>query len=55
MRVLNSVTERKNVKGGDHLGFLTSILLQNIKTNDGGPLVQSKNSQKKSQSAEKNL
>ena len=26
--------------------FLTSILLQNIETNEGGPLVQSKNFQK---------
>ena len=35
MRYLNSVTVPKNVKGGpDPSGFLTSIVLQNIETNE---------------------
>ena len=38
MRVLNSVTVLKNVKGGTLWGFSTSILLQNIETNEGGTL-----------------
>ena len=38
MRFLNSVTVPKNVKGGGNLcDFLTSIVLQNIETNEGGP------------------
>ena len=54
MRFLNSVTVPKNVKGGTLCDFLTSIVLQNIETNEGGdPLVQSKKLQKKSHSAEK--
>ena len=42
----------KNVKGGTLWDFLTSIVLQNIETNEGDPLVQSKKFQK-SHSAEK--
>ena len=38
MRFLNSVTVPKNVKGGTLCGFLTSIVLQNIETNEGGTL-----------------
>ena len=37
MRFLNSVTVPKNVKGGTLCNFLTSIVLQNIETNQGGP------------------
>ena len=37
MRFLNSVTVPKNVKRGTLCGFLTSIVLQNIETNEGGP------------------
>ena len=37
MRLLNSVTVPKNVKGGTLCNFLTSIVLQNIETNEGGP------------------
>ena len=37
MRFLNSVTVSKNVKGGTLCDFLTSIVLQNIETNEGGP------------------
>ena len=36
-RFLNSVTVPKNVKGGTLCDFLTSIVLQNIETNEGGP------------------
>ena len=36
MRFLNSVTVPKNVKGGTLCDFLTSIVLQNIETNQGG-------------------
>ena len=47
MRFLNSVTVPKNVKGGTLCNFLTSIVFQNIETNEGGnPLVQSKKLQK---------
>ena len=38
MRFLNSVTVPKNVKGGTLCNFLTSIVLQNIETNEGGTL-----------------
>ena len=38
MRFLNSVTVPKNVKGGALWDFLTSIVLQNIETNEGGTL-----------------
>ena len=38
----------KNVKGGTLCNFLTSIVLQNIETNEGDPLMQSKNFPKKS-------
>ena len=38
MRFLNSVTVPKNVKGGTLWDFLTSIVLQNIETNEGGTL-----------------
>ena len=37
MRFLNSVTVPKIVKGGTLCDFLTSIVLQNIETNEGGP------------------
>ena len=37
MRFLNSVTVPKNVKGGTLWDFLTSIVLQNIETNEGRP------------------
>ena len=37
MRFLNSVTVPKNVKGGP-FATLTSIVLQNIETNEGGTL-----------------
>ena len=37
MRFLNSVAVPKNVKGGALCNFLTSIVLQNIETNEGGP------------------
>ena len=37
MRFLNSVTVPKNVKGGTSCDFLTSTVLQNIETNEGGP------------------
>ena len=37
MRFLNSLTVPKNVKGGTLCDFLTSIVLQNIETNEGGP------------------
>ena len=37
MRFLNSVTVPKNVKGGTLCDFLTSIVLQKIETNEGGP------------------
>ena len=36
----------KNVKWGTLCNFLTSIVLQNIETNEGDPLVQSKKLQK---------
>ena len=36
MRFLNSVTVPKNVKGGTLCKFLTSIVLQNIETHEGG-------------------
>ena len=38
MRFSNSVTVPKNVKGGTLRDFLTSIVLQNIETNEGGTL-----------------
>ena len=38
MIFLNSVTVPKNVKGGTLCNFLTSIVLQNIETNEGGTL-----------------
>ena len=37
MRFLNSVRVSKNVKGGPFATFLTSIVLQNIETNEGKP------------------
>ena len=44
----------KNVKGGTFWDFLTSIVLQNIESNEGGPFGAIQNvSKKKSQSAEK--
>ena len=38
MRFFNSVTVPKNVKGGTLCIFLTSIVLQNIETNEEGTL-----------------
>ena len=37
MRILNCVTVPKNVKGGTLWDFLTSVVLQNIETNEEGP------------------
>ena len=37
MRFLNSVTVPKNAKGRTLWDFLTSIMLQNIETNEEGP------------------
>ena len=55
MRFLNSVTVQKNVKGGILWDFLTSIVLQNIETNEGETLWWNpKNFKKESHSAEKN-
>ena len=51
MRFLNSVTVPKNVKGRTLWDFLTSIVLQNIETDE---VEESKKFQKKSHSAEKN-
>ena len=53
MRFLNSVTVPKNVKGGTLCDFLTSIVLQNIETNEGGTFWCNPKSFKKSHSAEK--
>ena len=36
LRFLNNVTVPKNVKEGTLCNFLTSIVLQNIETNEGG-------------------
>ena len=52
MRFLNSVTVPKNVKGGTLCGFLTSIVLQNIETNEGGTLLCNPKNFKMSPSAE---
>ena len=54
MRFLNSVTVPKNVKRGTLCDFLTSIVLQNIETNEGGPSGAIQKTSKKSHSAEKN-
>ena len=48
-----TVTVPKNVKGGTLCDFLTSIVLQNIETNEGGTLWCNPKSFKKSHSAEK--
>ena len=53
MRFLNSVTVPKNVKGGTLCNFSTSIVLQNIETNEGVTLWCNPKSFKKSHSAEK--
>ena len=37
VRFLNSITVPKNVKRGNPLGFLTSLVLLKIETNEGGP------------------
>ena len=58
MRFLNSVTVPKNVKGGTLCDCLTSIVLQNIKKNEGGALwgkTFDPKSFKKSHSSEKKL
>ena len=38
MKFMNSVTVPKNLKGGTLCDCLTSIVLQNIETNEGGTL-----------------
>ena len=48
MRFLNNVTVLKNVKGGTLWDFLTSIVLQNVETNEGGTLWCNPKSFKKS-------
>ena len=53
MRFLNRVTVPKNVKGGTLLDFLTSIVLHNVETNEGGPLGAIQKVSKKSHSAVK--
>ena len=53
MIFLNSVTVPKNVKGGTLWDFLTSIVLQNVETNEGGPFGAIQKKSKKSHSAEK--
>ena len=54
MRFSNSVTVPKNVKRGTLRDFLTSIVLQNIETNEGGPFgAIQKISKKNSHSTEK--
>ena len=53
MRVLNSVSVPKNVKGGTLWNFLTSIVLQNIETNEGETLWWNPKNFKKSNSAKK--
>ena len=52
MRFLNSATVPKNVKEGTLCDFLTSIVLQNIETNQGGTLWCNPKSFKKSHSVE---
>ena len=53
MRFLNSVTVPKNVKGGTLCDFSTSIVLQNIETNEGVTHWCNPKSFKNSHSAEK--
>ena len=53
MRSLNSVTVPKNVKGGTLWDFLTSIVLQDVETNEGGPFGAIQKVSKTSHSAEK--
>ena len=53
MRILNCVTVPKNVKGGTLWDFLTSIVLQNIETNEEGPFGAIQKISKKSYNAEK--
>ena len=48
MLFLNSVTVPKNVKGGTIWNFLTSIMLQKIETNGGGPFGAIQKNSKKS-------
>ena len=50
MTFLNSVTVPKNVKEGTLCDFLTSIVLQNIETNEGGPSGAIEKTSKKSHS-----
>ena len=47
-KFLNSVTVPKNVKGGTLWDFLPSIVLQNIKTNEGRPFGGFQKTSKKS-------
>ena len=54
MRLLNSVTVPKNVKGGTLCDLLTSIVLQNIETNEGGTLWCNPKNFKKSRMVPKN-
>ena len=53
MRFLNSVTVPKKCKRGTLCDFLTSIVLQNVETNQGETLWCNPKSFKKSHSAEK--
>ena len=54
MRFLNIIIVPKNVKGGTLWDFLTSIVFQNIETNERETLWWNQKSSKKSLSAEKN-
>ena len=54
MRFLNGVTVPKNVKWGTLWDVLTSIVLQKVETNEGGPFGAIQKVSKKSHSAEKN-
>ena len=55
MRYLNSVTVPKNVKGGTLWDFLTSIVLQNIETNEGRPFGGIRKTSKKSRIVPKKI
>ena len=55
MRFLNSVTVPKNVKRGTLCDFLTSIVLQNIETNEGGPSGAIQKTSKKSRIVPKKI
>ena len=55
MRFLNSVAVPKNVKGGTLWDFLTSIVLQNIETNEGETLWCNQKNFKKSRIVPKKI